>query len=204
VGRGRDQSHVAARLVAIRARHRPIGANVRKLYEMNHCFGATSTLRAPSRSRSPRTPRRTPGRDSAARASEASMPGPERSGRRATPRKERCRPGREVWSAHDREAPAYRAARSSSTSAGGGVAGLAPAGYDLVRKTGLTREALYRALSPGGNPEFVTVTGSGRRRAAVRGARWRRGPHATSKLVRAGRPVRNPGSSPQTRRAAAR
>ncbi len=27
----------------------------------------------------------------------------------------------------------------------------------LARKTGLTREGLYKALSPGGNPEFGTV-----------------------------------------------
>jgi len=27
----------------------------------------------------------------------------------------------------------------------------------LARKTGLTREGLYKALSPGGNPEFATV-----------------------------------------------
>jgi probable addiction module antidote protein len=28
---------------------------------------------------------------------------------------------------------------------------------ELARKTGLTREGLYKALSPGGNPEFSTV-----------------------------------------------
>lgn len=28
---------------------------------------------------------------------------------------------------------------------------------DVARKTGLAREALYRALSPGGNPSFATV-----------------------------------------------
>ena len=28
---------------------------------------------------------------------------------------------------------------------------------DLARKTGLTREGLYKALAPGGNPEFATV-----------------------------------------------
>jgi probable addiction module antidote protein len=28
---------------------------------------------------------------------------------------------------------------------------------DLARETGLTREGLYKALSPGGNPEFATV-----------------------------------------------
>ena len=28
----------------------------------------------------------------------------------------------------------------------------------LARKTVLTREGLYKALSPGGNPEFGTVT----------------------------------------------
>ena len=27
----------------------------------------------------------------------------------------------------------------------------------LARETGLTREGLYKALSPGGNPEFATV-----------------------------------------------
>jgi probable addiction module antidote protein len=27
----------------------------------------------------------------------------------------------------------------------------------LARETGLTREGLYKALSPGGNPEFGTV-----------------------------------------------
>lgn len=27
----------------------------------------------------------------------------------------------------------------------------------LARNTGLTREGLYKALSPGGNPEFGTV-----------------------------------------------
>jgi probable addiction module antidote protein len=28
---------------------------------------------------------------------------------------------------------------------------------NLARETGLTREGLYKALSPGGNPEFATV-----------------------------------------------
>lgn len=28
---------------------------------------------------------------------------------------------------------------------------------EVARKTGLTREALYRALSPAGNPEFATI-----------------------------------------------
>jgi probable addiction module antidote protein len=82
---------------------------------------------------------------------------------------------------------------------------------DLARRTGMTREGLYKALSPDGNPEFATVmkviralglylVGKAigvksspekaaqaiRRRDAVRG-RAKRGPHSTRALAQAGR-----------------